>query len=56
MQAPDIKDLFFFGGLGAAGVGLWLIYPPAALIVVGGIVFAVGLLWYMRGANKDGTS
>jgi hypothetical protein len=44
---PDLKDFFFFGGLTSAGIGLWEIYPPAALIVVGGICFAVGLYWYL---------
>jgi len=31
-------------GLGFIGVGLWLIYPPAALITVGAILLAGALL------------
>lgn len=46
---PEAKDIFLFGGLGMASVGLWQVYPPAALIVCGGILFAIGLFWYMGG-------
>lgn len=30
-------------GTALIGVGLWLIYPPAALVVVGAIMLLVGL-------------
>lgn len=52
---PDGKDVFLFGGLGLSGYGLWQIYPPSALILVGGVFFAIGVFWYM-GGSKNGTS
>lgn len=50
---PEVKDVFVFGGLGLAGVGIWQIYPPSALIVVGGIFFALGIYWYAGGQNGN---
>jgi hypothetical protein len=43
----DHNDRCVFGGLGSVGVGLWLVYPPAAFIVVGAFFVALGL----RGAK-----
>lgn len=45
---PDGKDVCLFGGLATAGYGLWQIYPPAAMILVGGIFFAIGIYWYLK--------
>lgn len=49
----EIKDALVFGGLGMIGYGMWQIYPPSALIVVGGIFFVIGLYWYMGGINGN---
>lgn len=46
------KDVFLFGGLALAGYGVWQIYPPSAMILVGGVFFAIGLFWYMGGAKS----
>lgn len=39
---PDPRDVLFFGGLATLGFGVWMIFPPAALIVVGAILTALG--------------
>lgn len=39
--APDILCL---AGVGSIGVGLWWVSPAAALVVVGALVTAAGLL------------
>lgn len=39
----DIRDAFVFGGIAMLGYGLYQIYPPAAWIAVGGIIFLLGL-------------
>jgi hypothetical protein len=46
---PDIKDVLLFGGLGMVGYGVWHIYPPSAMILVGGILFTIGVYWYHGG-------
>ena len=38
------NDVMFFGGLGLLGVGIGLMSIPWALVVVGGILWFVGLL------------
>lgn len=40
---PDVVDYLVTGGLAALGWGLWQVYPPAALIVVGGLLFGLGV-------------
>jgi hypothetical protein len=40
--AADVHDLFAFSGLGMAGYGLALIFPPLAWIVVGAVLFWLG--------------
>jgi len=47
------KDVFLFGGLALSGYGVWQIYPPSAMILIGGVFFALGLFWYMGGAKRD---
>ena len=42
-RRPDISDLLFLGGLALVGAGLWMISPAVALIVIGGVLMAVGL-------------
>ena len=37
-KAVDLKDCAAFAGLSLLGIGLGVIYWPAALIVVGGIL------------------
>lgn len=38
----DLHDVLTVCGLIMVGVGLWWIYPPVALIVVGAILFWAG--------------
>lgn len=38
----DIRDAVTFGGLGMVGYGISLIYPPAAWIVCGAVLFWLG--------------
>jgi len=40
---PDIKDAAVFVGLAGIGYGCWLIYPPIMFIVVGILIFAIGI-------------
>ncbi len=39
-----LNDAMAFGGLLLLGAGLWFIYPPAAAVVVGAALFAIGVL------------
>jgi predicted naringenin-chalcone synthase len=39
----DFTDGCIYCGLASVGAGVWQIYPPAALIVVGSAVFALGV-------------
>ncbi len=41
-KAIDLSDLFAFGGLACLGYGLHAVYPPAAWIVIGAILFRIG--------------
>lgn len=41
--AVDLRDVFVFGGLAAVGYGIAQIHVPAAWIVVGAIVFVLGV-------------
>lgn len=43
MTAFDLRDVFVFGGIGLAGYGIWQIYAPAAPIVVGSVLFWMGI-------------
>lgn len=38
-----LDDVLVVVGTALVGVGVWLIYPPAALIVVGAVMLAIGL-------------
>ena len=38
-----LDDVLVIVGTALVGVGVWLIYPPAALIVVGAVLLAIGL-------------
>jgi hypothetical protein len=44
----DSKDVLLFGGLSMTGVGVGAIYPAAALIVVGAVLFGLGIFSYIR--------
>jgi len=44
----SLRDVFVFGGLALVGSGLWMLLPASALIVVGGILFHMG----MRGGRS----
>lgn len=41
--AVDLRDVFVFGGLVAIGYGINMIYPPAAWIVCGAVLFWLGV-------------
>lgn len=43
LQVVDIRDLFCFGGLAMVGYGTHQIYPPAAWIVVGVVLYWIGI-------------
>lgn len=43
MALIDATDLLILAGLAIMGVGIWLIYPPAALIFVGLLVAGLGI-------------
>jgi hypothetical protein len=38
----DLRDAVAFGGLGMVGYGISMIYPPAAYIVCGAVLFWLG--------------
>jgi uncharacterized membrane-anchored protein len=40
---PDAYDMMAGIGLIILAIGLWLVYEPLALIVVGGILLALGV-------------
>lgn len=40
---PTLRALLSLAALGAIGIGTWQIFPPAALIVVGGLI-----LWDLK--------
>lgn len=39
----DLRDVLVFGGIGAAGYGISMIYPPAAWIFCGLALFWLGV-------------
>lgn len=39
----DLRDVFCFGGLASVGAGVAQIHVPAALIVVGAVLFWLGV-------------
>ena len=41
--AIDLRDLLAFGGLGLVAYGLLAVYAPAAPIVVGAVLFWMGV-------------
>ncbi len=44
LQCPfDSSDLLIAIGLFMLGIGLWWVYPPCSLIVVGSIIVWVGV-------------
>lgn len=43
VPVPDVRDVLVFGGLAVVGVGVWWIFPAAALIVIGAALFALGI-------------
>lgn len=46
--APDLRDVLVLVGVLLTGTGIWLIYPPAALIAVGVFLAALGLWGSVR--------
>lgn len=51
---PDFYDIALVIGVALVGLGLWLISPPLAYILVGLAVAAVGAWGNMRHAAKGG--
>ena len=41
---PNLYDVLTLVGMALIGVGLYLIYPPLALIVVGSLTLTLGLV------------
>lgn len=41
---PNLYDILTFGGLLMLGVGLYLINPPLAFVVVGAMLFTLGMV------------
>lgn len=39
----DLRDAVFAVGLGLMGFGLWQVYEPAAFVVPGAVLAAVGV-------------
>lgn len=49
-----MRDAFALAGLGMIAGGCWLVYPPAALIVVGALLLAGGVAGHiLSGAESD---
>jgi len=49
----DIDDVLTVGGVGMIGAGIWFIYWPAALIVMGLLCLSLGVLG-ARLRRRDG--
>lgn len=45
---PDLRDVLALAGLGLLATGVWMIYVPAALILVGLVLLAVSLFGVPR--------
>lgn len=41
---PDLHDILALIGVALLGAGVWWIYPPAALILVGALMIVVGIV------------
>ena len=52
-MANYLDDVLIFGGLLALFVGLWLVDPAIAWIVVGALLYATGMMiaWSRRGGG-----
>lgn len=53
-----VRDVMAFGGLALVGTGLWWIYPPAALILLGvallGLVIMSLVMANVHDTRKEG--
>ena len=38
----ELRDVLCFGGLAMLGYGLYLVYPPACWVVIGGVLHLMG--------------
>ena len=48
-----IHDVLVVVGIGCLGIGLWWIYPPAALITIGVLLIAAGMNPWFTGAKYE---
>lgn len=48
---PDFRDVLAFAGLSLLTAGIWMIYPPVALIVVGLILLIVAFFGVPKWAS-----
>ena len=49
---PGLEDVLVVGGLLLIGGGLWFIHPPAAAVVVGTLLFVIGVALGRPGRAK----
>jgi len=45
---PPLHDVLVVAGLVLLGAGLWWVYPPAALITIGALLIAGGVVGFIR--------
>jgi hypothetical protein len=48
LEKIDLNDVNTFLGLSMLGSGLWMISVPLALCVIGGLLFALGVVGALR--------
>ena len=42
LRNVELRDVLCFGGLAMLGYGLYLVYPPACWVVIGGVLHLMG--------------
>lgn len=50
LDALDLRDLFVFGGVALVSIGSGMVYLPAALVVAGIALLAIGVFGVPRWA------
>jgi len=51
-MAKYLDDILILSGLILLGVGLWLLHPPLALIILGAILLLIGLVAAWRKGTR----